>query len=344
MKAAVLYGREDLRVEQIQEAPLNAGQLRVKVGAALTCGTDLKVYKRGYHARMLKPPCVFGHEFAGTVIEVHPETRGWREGDRIVAANSAPCGCCRPCLRGLENLCDDLLFLNGSYAESVVVPARIVSKNTIRLKPETPFLDAALTEPLACVVQGIRDLKPMAGQHLLVLGAGPIGLMAIALGRRAGCEVFVAGRGTQRLALARRLGARNVMDMTGREDLDTAIRELLPEEQFDCVFEAVGKPAAWEAAVRLVEKGGRVNFFGGCPSGTSVQLDTGLIHYSALNLIASFHHTPTTIREALDAIESGWIRAADFVDGQATLDQLPGLFRSMASGNNTIKTSIVTAG
>lgn len=340
MKAAVLHGREDLRLETVGEKLLGPGEVRVRIGAALTCGTDLKVYRRGYHARMLTPPCLFGHEWAGTVVEAAPGVRGVQAGDRVVGANSAPCGRCDRCRGGQENLCDDLLFLNGAYAEAIVVPARIVSANLLALRPETPFEAAALTEPLACVVQGIDDLTLRRGERVLVMGAGPIGLFAVALAVEAGCEVAVAGRGGARLALARRLGATVVVDMEGREDLEAAVRSGVPESAFDAVFEAVGKPLAWEAATRLVRKGGRVNFFGGCPSGTTVTLDTGLLHYSNLTLLASFHHTPRSIRAALDRIERGVVRAADFVDGEASLDELPGLFRSMAGGNRAVKTCI----
>jgi L-iditol 2-dehydrogenase len=340
MKAAVLHGREDVRVEEIAEKPLAPGEVRVRIGAALTCGTDLKVYRRGYHARMLTPPCVFGHEFAGVISEVHPETARWKMGDRVVAANSAPCGQCFLCQAGQENLCADLLFLNGAYAESIVVPSRLAEKNLIGLKPATAFVDAALTEPLACVVQGIDDLNLRRGERVLILGAGPIGLFAVALAHQAGTDVMVAGRGESRLALARRLGASAVVDMAGREDLEAAMRDAAANARFDAVFEAVGKPAAWEAATRLVRPGGRVNFFGGCPTGTTVSLDTGRIHYSALTLLASFHHTPRTIRRALELIESGVIRAADFVDGRSSLEELPGLFQSMAAGNRAVKTLI----
>ena len=345
VKAAVLHGQEDVRVEEVAERPLAPGELRVRIEAALTCGTDLKVFKRGYHAKMLTPPCVFGHELAGVVVETRSAERGtrseeWAVGDRVVAANSAPCGECFFCQHNQPNLCDDLLFLNGAYAESIVIPARIVTKNLLRLKPTTPFRDAALTEPLACVVQGIADLALKAGERVLVLGAGPIGLFAVALAQHAGCAVAVAGRGESRLALARRLGATQVVDMAGREDLAAAVKSSLPDARFDVVFEAVGKPSAWEAAVQLVRKGGRVNFFGGCPSGTGVSLDTTLIHYSNLTLLASFHHTPRTIRRALELIETGVIRAADFVDGEAGLTELPELFRALAAGNRAVKTFV----
>jgi L-iditol 2-dehydrogenase len=337
MKAAVLYGKEDVRVEDIQPQPLKPGEVRIQIEAALTCGTDLKVFRRGYHAKMIVPPAVFGHELSGTISEA--EIPDWRAGDRVVAANSAPCGECFHCRNQQENICDDLLFLNGAYAESIIVPARIVQKNLLRLKVNTEFRDAALVEPLACVVQGIEDVKLAAGQHVLVLGAGPIGLMFVALARKLGCTVTVAGRRAVRLEAARKLGADHVIDIGDGNNLAGKIREA-SEEHFDVVIEAVGNPAVWEASVHLVRKGGTVNFFGGCPSGTTVTLDTTLIHYSDLTLLASFHHTPRTIRRALEFIEAGVIRAADFVDGECTLSELPQLFKSMTQGNRVVKTLV----
>ncbi len=337
MKAAILYGKEDLRVEEVVPRSLRPGEVRIRIEAALTCGTDLKVYKRGYHAKMIVPPAPFGHEQSGVISEVALDVTGWRNGDRVAVANSAPCGECFHCRRGQENLCDDLLFLNGAYAESIVISARLVQKNLLRLKPETGFKDAALVEPLACVVQGIEDLKLGSGQRVLVLGSGPIGLSFLALARHLGNSVTVAGKGPKRLQAAQRLGAEKTVDVSGHEDLTAAFS---PHLAFDVVIEAVGKPATWEAAVRLVRKGGKVNFFGGCPSGTTVSLDPALIHYSSLTLLASFHHTPHTIRRALDFIENGVIRAADFVDGECALSELPKLFQSMAAGNHAVKTMI----
>jgi L-iditol 2-dehydrogenase len=339
MKAAVLHGREDVRIESIEPRPLESGEVRICIEAALTCGTDLKVYKRGYHARMIVPPAVFGHELAGTIEEVHAPSETWRIGDRVVVANSAPCEQCAACIRGQHNLCDDLQFLNGAYAESIVVPARLVERNLLRVKADVKFEDAALVEPLACVVQGIEESRVAGVGRVLVLGAGPIGLMFARLARHLGAGVTVAGRGQARLKRAVQLGAEQVVMVKGERDL---VQEVVDETGggFDTVIEAVGKPETWEAAVRLARKGGVVNFFGGCPSGTSVQLDTGLVHYSNLTLLASFHHTPRTIRRALRFIEERVIQAEDFVDGECGLSSLPDLFRSMAAGNRAVKTLI----
>jgi len=343
MKAAVLYGKEDVRVEEVPEAPLKAGEVRVQIEAALTCGTDLKVFKRGYHAKMIVPPAVFGHELAGVISEVQSprskiQSPEWQVGDRVVVANSAPCGNCFYCRNAQENLCDDLLFLNGAYAESIVIPARIAEKNMLPLKPGTAFRDAALTEPVACVVQGVEDTQLRAGERVLIIGAGPIGLMFVALAKHLGCEVAVAGRREGRLKAAEKLGAQQVIDIGDGRDLAQRIRAK-SETVFDAVIEAVGKPEVWEAAVQLVRKGGKVNFFGGCPSGTSVSLDTSLLHYSNITLLASFH-TPRTIRRALELIEAGIIHSRDFVDGESTLSELPALLKSMTAGNHAVKTLI----
>lgn len=338
MRAAVLYGKEDVRIEEITPGRLKPGEVRVQIEASLTCGTDLKVYKRGYHAKMIVPPAVFGHELAGIISESKKPKNGkfgWEIGERVAVANSAPCGRCFYCHHDQENLCDNLLFLNGAYAQSIVVPARIVEKNMLRLRPDTSFRDAALVEPLACVVQGVEDTHLKKGQRVMVLGSGPIGLMFVALAAQLGCVVSVSGRGEKRLGLARRLGAENVFDASNADSMAAVKRRA-----FDVVIEAVGKPETWAQAVSLVRKGGTVNFFGGCPSGTTVEFDTSLIHYSNLKLLASFHHTPRTIRRALEYIEQGIIRARDFVSGECPLQALPELFRSMAAGNRAVKTLI----
>jgi L-iditol 2-dehydrogenase len=338
MKAAVLYGKEDVRVEEVAERALAPGEVRVRIGAALTCGTDLKVFKRGYHAKMIVPPAVFGHELAGTISETQNDA--WKVGERVVVANSAPCGECFFCRNAQENLCDDLLFLNGAYAESIVVPARLATTNMLRLAPETPFREAALTEPLACVVLGIDDCKLQPGQRVLIIGAGPIGLMFVALAKHLGCEVIVAGRGENRLAKAAKLGAVKTIDVA-QNDPVAVVKAALPAAP-DVVIEAVGKPETWEAAVQLVRKGGLVNFFGGCPSGTFARFDTALVHYSSINTVASFHHTPRTIRRALEFIERGVIRADDFVDGECSLAEMPALLRQMSQGNRAVKTFVRT--
>ncbi len=347
MTAAVLYGREDLRLERVETPRAGAGELVLRVGAALTCGTDLKVYRRGYHAMMLTPPIPFGHEMAGVVTEVGEDVTGFREGDRVVALNSAPCDECFFCRRGQQNLCEDLIFNNGAYAEYIRIPARIVEKNTLLIPDGVPLEHAALTEPLACVVRGLEETGAAPGDTMVVIGAGPIGLMFMHVAELAGMEVIAVVKRDDQVETAKLFGAAQVVQTTV-EDVVAATRALTPGcRGADAVIEAVATPATWEWAVDMVRKGGIVNFFGGPPSGTTVALDTNRLHYGDITLKASFHHTPSTCRTAFELIVSGRFRAAEAITGRARLDEVPEIFRQMlrrTGGSREIKTAVFPEG
>src|SRR5260370_35877280 len=173
MMAAVLYGKEHLQVEPVAVPTIESGDILVRVRVALTCGTDVKVFQRGYHARMIVPPAVFGHELAGDVVAVGEGVTKFKAGQRVVAANSAPCEVCYFCRRGQENLCEDLLFNNGAYAEYIRIPARIVERNTYEIPPDISYCDAALVEPLACVLRGLEETGIRSGVTLAIIGLGP---------------------------------------------------------------------------------------------------------------------------------------------------------------------------
>ncbi|MHB8301218.1 MAG: zinc-dependent alcohol dehydrogenase [Acidobacteriaceae bacterium] len=323
MNAAILYGKEDVRMERLPVPRARVGELVVRVHAALTCGTDMKVYRRGYHAKMLRPPIPFGHEFAGIVSEVGAGATGFREGDRVVAVNSAPCGVCYFCQREQENLCDDLLFNNGAYAEYIRIPARIVEKNTLHVPLHVPLEYAAMTEPLACVIQGMDDTPVNAGEQLVVIGAGPIGLMFIHLASLMDIEVIAVVKHIEQVELARSFGARHVVRTFPAKDAMAQVRALTRNGRgADLVVEAVALPEAWQSAVEMVRKGGVVNFFGGCASGTQVALDTNRLHYNSLTLHASFHHRPSVCRRAFEWIASGRFASEKFLTDQAPLEQL----------------------
>jgi L-iditol 2-dehydrogenase len=330
MTAAILRGQEDLRIEQVPMPMAGPGELVLRVGAALTCGTDLKVYRRGYHAKMLTLDRLFGHELAGTVEQVGDGVTGFAIGDRVVPLNSAPCDDCFFCRNHQQNLCDDLLFNNGAYAEFIRVPARIVAKNTLRIPEGMLFEHAALTEPLACVLRGLEESNAQAGQTAIVLGAGPIGLLFIHAASLEGLHVIAVVKRKDQVTTARHFGAEQVVRIADVADPITAVRALTPEGRgADVVFEAVATPEAWQWAVQMARKGGLVNLFGGPPSGTTVSLDTNLIHYSDLTLKASFHHTPATARRALGILASGHFHCHDFLTGTATIEELPEVFKRM---------------
>ncbi len=341
MTAAILYGKEDVRIEQAPVPDVGRGEIRVRIRAALTCGTDVKVFRRGYHARMITPPALFGHEFAGEIESVGEGVAGWQAGDRVVAANSAPCGECFYCRKGRPELCEDLLFVNGAYAEYITLPERLVRVNLLRMPEHVSFEEAALVEPLACVVRGMEETGVRAGDTVAVVGLGPIGLLFVRLCKLAGARVIAAGRGAPRMEVARHMGADRLLSSDQETDIVAAVRrETEGGRGADAVIECVGRPEVWEWAVAMARKAGIVNLFGGCPADTRITVDTSRIHYDELTLKGAFHHTPAAVREALRLIAEGAIRPSDLIQERAPLSDLPDVLRFLASGNATPKVAI----
>jgi L-iditol 2-dehydrogenase len=341
MMAAVLYGKEQLQIEPVAIPRIDKTDVLVRVRTALTCGTDVKVFRRGYHARMIVPPALFGHELAGDIVAVGENVRGWHVGQRVVAANSAPCANCYYCRRGLENICDDLLFNNGAYAEFIRIPSRIVERNMYELPAHVDYQHAALVEPLACVLHGLEETNIQAGDTVAVLGLGPIGSMFVRMAKVLGARVIAIGRRQSQLDRADRMGADEGLVAAEGTDIVPHVKSLTNGRGADIVIEAVGQPEAWQMAVRLLRRGGTVNFFGGCPTGTNINLDTNLLHYSELTCKASFHHTPKHIRKALDLVADGRITSEDFVNRVEPLSNLLEVMRHLMSHNGHMKTAII---
>jgi L-iditol 2-dehydrogenase len=342
MTAAVLYGSEDLRIEKIDVPPLAADEVLLRVRLALTDGTDLKVWQRGYHAKMIQPPAVFGHEVVGDIVAVGKRVDArWRAGMRVIAANSAPCLRCYHCRRGQENLCEDLLFNNGAYAEYMRIPGRIVMENMLEVPHSVDDGSAALVEPLACVLRGVHEMEVRTGDTSVVIGCGPIGLKFVRMLSRRGVRVIAVARRAAPLEIAKRLGAVATIDVTQTPDVVAAVRALTEDARgADSVVEAAGSPATWKQALAIVRRGGVVNFFSGLPSGTHVDIEPAAIHYAEIKLISPFHHTPRFIREALEAIRRGDISAHDFVTEEIRLEDLPQAFSRMKSRSGEIKLAV----
>jgi L-iditol 2-dehydrogenase len=259
-----------------------------------------------------------------------------------VALNSAPCGICFYCEKHQENLCEDLLFNNGAYAEFIRIPRRIVEKNMLEIPEGVTFEAAAMTEPLACVVRGLQETGAAMGDTVAVIGGGPIGLSFIQVARLSGCNVIAVVKHDQQVEAAKRFGANEIVQITKTEDAIGRTRALCSGERgADVVIEATGKPQGWQWAVEMVRRGGVTNFFGGPPTGTRVELDTNLLHYSEITLKATFHHTPETVRKALKLIHEGKIKSADYVTGEAPLSKLQQVLRNMLNRGSEIKTAII---
>ena len=280
MRALILHGPDDLRLEDVPDPVPGDGEVLLQVEVALTDGTDLTAYRRGHPVLLGELPSPFGHEVCGIDVAT---------GRRVVAANSAPCGRCAACRRGQETLCEHLLpLLNGAYAELLLVPERIASKNLLPVPPGLPPEVAALAEPLACCLHGIDVADVEHGQTVAVVGLGPIGLMLCACVADAGARPVAVGSREERRALAPSFGA-----------------VLADADGADVVIEAAGTVEAWERALSLVRPGGTVLAFGGLPRDARVAVDPYRIHYEEVRLVGAFHHTPRQFRAALAFLASG---------------------------------------
>ncbi len=341
MTAAVLYGKCDVRIEQIPIPRIGPGEVLLRIRAALTCGTDLKVYRQGFHARMIVPPAVFGHELAGVVEAVGNGVESFAPGMRVVAANSGPCNKCFFCERHLANLCEDLQFINGAYAEYIKIPERIVRQNLLILPEGLSFQEAALVEPLACVVRAVEETAIAEDDTVVVIGLGPIGLMFVQLLKSLGATVIAVGKRGNQLSLAEKMGAAYVLNSTDLNVVEKVRTITNGRRGADVVIEAVGRTETWQQAMGMVRRGGTINLFGGCPSGTHIPLDTTLIHYSEITIKASFHHTPRHIREALDLIHRGEIRPLELITGEEPLSALRTVMERLLHRNGDLKIAII---
>jgi len=340
MKAAVLYGPKDVRLEEVETPHVGPGEVLIKIEAALTCGTDAKVYLRGGHPKMITPPAVFGHEFAGVIEQTGKGVKDFRDGANVVAANSAPCNRCFYCRSGRQSLCEDLLFINGAYAQYIKIPARIVEQNLYPVPEGVSAEEAALLEPLACVLHGVEEANICAGDTVVVNGAGPIGLLFVQLAGLKGARVISCDMVEERLKAAKECGAYEVINVSKVDDSVKAVLELTGGIGADVAIEAVGNPAVWEKAVSMVKKGGWVVCFGGCAPGTKVSFDTELIHYSELTLKGVFHHTPHYVSKSLELLARGRIRTSCLITGKLPLEKLDEALENIVS-HRGVKTAVI---
>jgi len=340
MKAALLYGVKDLRIQDTEKPEVSAGEILVKVKAATTCGTDLKIFQRGYVSGVIKLPTVFGHEWAGDVVEVGEGVSWLKEGMRVRAGNSSPCLRCFICQKGKYNLCEDMMWLWGAYAEYIKVPARIVMLNTQEIPTHVTYEEAAVTEPLACVLHGIEEAGVRLGDTVAIIGAGPIGLLHLLSVKKMGANrVIISDTVDERLQLAQKIGADETINAK-TEDTVEKTKRFTEGYGADVVIEAIGLPTTWEQALKMVRKGGTVLEFGGCPPGTEIRVSTEQLHYGETTILGAFHTTPAHFRKALNLIASGTINVKPLITRKMKLDQIKEAFETLTTSKNDIKIAI----
>jgi L-iditol 2-dehydrogenase len=340
MKAAMLHGVKDLRIEDVDMPKVNYGEILVRVKAATTCGTDLKIYQRGYVEGVIKLPTVFGHEWAGDIVEVGEGVSFFKKGMRVRGGNSSPCLRCYMCQRGKFNLCEDMMWLWGAYAEYIKVPQRIVMLNTQEIPAHVANEEATITEPLACVLHGVEEAEVKLGDKVAIVGAGPIGLLHLLTVKKMGAgKIIISDTVDERLQLARKLGADEIINAKQVDTVEKT-KELTDGYGADVVIEAIGLPATWEQALRMVRKGGTVLEFGGCPPGTEIRVGTEQLHYGETTVMGAFHTTPAHFKKALNLIASGTIDVKPLITSRMKLDNIRQAFETLTTSKTDIKIAI----
>ena len=341
MKAAMLYGVKDLRIEDVEVPQIGAGEVLVRVKAATTCGTDLKIFQRGYVEKVIKLPTIFGHEWAGEVAEVSEGLEWPEKGMRVRAGNSAPCLHCAMCQRGRYNLCENMIWLWGAYAEYIKVPARMVLVNMQEIPKHVSYEEASVTEPLACVLHGVEEARVKLGDTVAIIGAGPIGLLHLLTVKKMGIEkAIMIDLVDERLSYAQKLGADETIN-GGKEKVIERILQLTGGYGADVVIEAIGLPATWEQALKLARKGGTVLEFGGCPPGTEIKLNAEQLHYGELTVLGTFHTTPLHFRKALNLVASRTIDVRPLITRKMRLEEVKQALEILSTSKNEIKIGIV---
>ncbi len=340
MLAAVLIKPGDMEMQEVERPKAGPGEVILKVEAALTCGTDIKAFRRG-HPKM-PMPTVFGHEFSGIVTEVGTDVTKFKAGDAVMSVHSAPCNTCFYCRKGQQNLCDTIMDTKvlGAYAEYIKLPRHIVEQNAF-IKPDNiSFPEAAMLEPLACVIYGLEQYHLGSDDIVAVIGAGPIGLLQVAALKAAGVgKVILCGRHKVRLDAGSAAGADVIIDVD-RTDVIQPIMEETGGRGADLVIDCTGKPEVWESTLSMVRKGGNVLLFGGCPGGTHVSFDTGRLHYDEITLKGVFHFTPKAVRKAYEMLSSGQINVRPLITAEMTLEELPRAFELLMGGEG-IKYAVI---
>jgi len=324
MQAAMYYGPKDVRIEEVDVPEIEEDGILMQIGAATTCGTDVKMYVRGY-PELPTLPMPYGHECAGVVAEVGPKASGFKEGDRIVPSIASPCGKCYYCKRDQPVFCIDRTYLipggamaGGAYAEYIAIPGSVVKNNVHKIPDHLSFAEAALIEPMGCALYGIEDLPEIrVGDSVAIVGDGAIALFFLRLAKLRGAYVILTGSHKDRMEKAKKFGADVVIDRHEVEDQIEAVWDILGGVGPDVVIESTGQPQVWEMCVNMARRAGTVMLFGGCKGGTTVTFDTRKIHYDCLTIKSPsvYLQTPDILKRCLYLLASGEVDGKEFISG-----------------------------
>jgi L-iditol 2-dehydrogenase len=343
VKAAVLRDINHISYETVAEPVLRRGDLMLKVRAATVCGTDIRIL-RGKKTAGIRYPSILGHEFAGEVVDTGGHDT-FHVGQAVTVCPAFACGACEACKRGAENLCSNLVAMgyevDGAFAEYVRIPAiGVAAGNVLPLPENTTFEQAALAEPLACVLNGQERAEVGSGDIVCILGAGPIGLLHVKLARHAGAKkIIVSQTSAIRREAALAAGADAVIDPRA-VDVVEEVKQMTNGAGADVAICAIGKPELANDAIRMVRPGGRVNLFAGFSKGVTADLDVNSIHYNELVVTGAFGLTRLQFRRALQLIANGGVEVQSMLTHRYGLSEMRQALE-MAEQGSAIKVVIV---
>lgn len=337
MKAARFYEPGDLRIESVDSPTPGADELKIRVAACATCGTDAKIFGHG-HPR-LQPPQIIGHEIAGTVIEVGDSVAGFQQGDRVQVIAAVPCEECWACRSGRQGICINQTSMGyqypGGFASEMIVPAAVLRANGVNHIPANlSFDEAAVTEPLACVLNAQRLIGVGVGDTVLVIGAGPIGCLHVRLARALGAaKVFLADLNGDRLALSAGVVNPDLAINTSTENLAELMLSATAGIGPSVVIVAAPSGVAQEQAIAIAAPGGRVSLFGGLPKDKPmISVDANIVHYRELIIAGANGSSPKQNSEALQLIASGKVPVADLITHRLPLENVVDAIHAVQSG------------
>ncbi|MCI4061387.1 zinc-dependent dehydrogenase [Micromonospora sp. R77] len=344
MKVVRFHAPGDVRIEDAPEPTPGAADVKIRVRACSTCGTDVKISRFGHHH--IDPPRVMGHEIAGEITEVGGDVTGWQPGDRVQVIAAIPCGTCAECRHGRMTVCPNQVSMgyhfDGGFAEYMVVPHNVLAVDGLNRIPEgLSFAEASVAEPLACVLNGQNLAGVGEGDDVVVVGSGPIGCLHVRLARaRGAARVFLVDLNRERLDLAANLVQPDAAICGAETDVVDAVLKLTEGRGADVVITATAAGAAQEQAVQMTARQGRISFFGGLPKDKPViSLDSNLVHYRELTIVGANGSSPEHNKEALRLIASGAVPVADLITHRLPLDRALDAFGIVARGE-AIKVTI----
>ncbi len=319
MKAAVFYGKDNIKVEERPKPKNEERDVLIKVAAAGICGTDIHIYKGEWK---VPTPLILGHEFSGTIEEIGERVTKVQTGDRVVAEPNIICGECKYCLTGERNyFCEKLEAIgvtrDGAFAEYVSVP----EKNVYVVPDNISLNEAALIEPLACCIRGIDNVQIKTGDTVAIVGAGPIGLILLQLAKISGASLVIQiDMVENRLELAKKIGADYTINIKEQDSVD-AVMAITDGYGVDVSIEAVGNPQAIEQAFKLVRRGGRLNIFGVSPQDAVWNLKPFELYDKELTITSSYR-SPFTFERAIRLVASERIKLKPLITHQYNLNEI----------------------